>query len=53
MDINIFHFSDLSSATFTLPMQTIDVWFFKTEDFPPDAQDTQILSTEERNRIAG
>lgn len=53
MNINIFHFSDLSSAAFTLPMQTIDVWFFKTEDFPPDAQDTQILSTEERNRIAG
>ena len=52
MNINIFHFSDLSSAAFTLPMQTIDVWFFKTEDFPPDAQDTQILSTEERNRIA-
>ena len=53
MNINIYHFSDLSSAAFTLPMQTIDVWFFKTEDFPPDAQDTQILSTEERNRIAG
>ena len=29
MNINIFHFSDLSSAAFTLPMQTIDVWFFK------------------------
>ena len=53
MNINIFHFSDLSSTAFILPMQTIDVWFFKTEDFPPDAQDTQILSTEERNRIAG
>lgn len=44
MNINIFHFSDLSSTAFILPMQTIDVWFFKTEDFPPDAQDTQILS---------